>query len=206
MAHEFSGSAVIDRPINQVFEFLADGTNDPKFSPRVQQIRQTTDGPVDVGTVFESTVKDAGMTTRRQFEITEVQAPTKIRWAERSKNMVTVPEGGYDLEQVSDNETKVTIHNVFEGHGFGKLVVGFAARAAVKDAPALAQRIKSAVEQSTPADSGGAAPAAAADAPAAAADEPAAPAAAADEAAARPAAADEPASDAPEPPAPQAGQ
>jgi hypothetical protein len=151
MAHEFSGSAVIDRLINDVFEFLADGTNDPKFSPRVQQIRQTTDGPIGVGTVFESTVKDAGMTTHRQFELTQFEAPTKIRWTERSKNAVTVPDGGYDLAQVSDSETKVTIHNVFEGHGIGKLLVGFAARAAIKDAPAFAQRIKAAVEAATPA-------------------------------------------------------
>ena len=215
MAHEFSGSAVIDRPINQVFEFLADGTNDPTFSPRVQEIRQTTDGPVGVGTVFESTVKDAGMTTKRSFELTQFNAPTKIRWTERSKNMVTVPDGGYDFESVSDNETRVTIHNVFEGHGFGKLVVGFAARAAVKDAPAFAQRIKSAVEKSTPAGDGAAgAPTAdvSGEEPAGAAAEPAAaaadePAAAVDEPAA---AVDEPAGDAPappaEPPEPQAGQ
>ena len=93
MAHEFSGSAVIDRPIDEVFAFLADGTNDPKFSPRVLEIRKATDGPVAAGTVFESKVKDAGMTTRRSFELTEFQAPTRIRWVERSKNMVTVPEG-----------------------------------------------------------------------------------------------------------------
>jgi uncharacterized protein YndB with AHSA1/START domain len=146
MANEFSGSAVIDRPINEVFAFLADGTNDPRFSPRVQQIEKTTDGPVGVGTVFESKVRDAGMTTSRKFELTAFEAPTKIRWAERSKNVVTVPEGGYDLEAVGDAQTKVTIHNTFEGHGFGKLIVGFALRAAIKDAPDFAQRIKSAVE------------------------------------------------------------
>lgn len=146
MANEFIGSAVVDRAINQVFAFLGDGTNDPKFSPRVQQIQQTTDGPVGVGTVFESTVKDAGMTTSRKFELTAFDPPTKIRWTERSKNMITVPEGGYDLEAVSDTQTKVTIRNTFEGHGFGKLIVGFALRAAIKDAPAFAQRIKSAVE------------------------------------------------------------
>jgi Polyketide cyclase / dehydrase and lipid transport len=128
MAHEFSGSTVINRPITEVFEFLADGTNDPKFSPRVQEIRKATDGPVGVGTVFDSTVKDAGMKTGRSFELTAFEAPRKIRWAERSKNMVTVPDGGYDLEEVSKHQTKVTIRNTFEGHGFGKLVVGFAAR------------------------------------------------------------------------------
>jgi uncharacterized protein YndB with AHSA1/START domain len=146
MANEFSGSAVIDRPIEEVFAFLADGMNDPKFSPRVKEIHKTTDGPVGVGTVFESKVKDAGMTTRRKFELTELQAPTRIRWAERSKNMVTIPVGGYDLEKVGDAQTKLTIHNTFEGHGFGKLIAGFALKAAVKDAPAFAQRIKAAAE------------------------------------------------------------
>jgi carbon monoxide dehydrogenase subunit G len=148
MAHEFSGSTLVDRPIDQVFAFLADGTNDPKFSPRVQAISKTTDGPVGQGTVFESTVKDAGMTTKRKFELTDLQAPTTIRWTERSKNMVTVSEGGYDLEQVGESQTKVTIHNTLEGHGLGKLIVGFAAKSAVKDAPAFAGRIKAAVEAS----------------------------------------------------------
>ena len=149
MPHEFSGSAVIDRPIGTVFSFLADGANDPKFSPRVQDIKKTTDGPIGVGTVFESKVKDAGMTTSRRFELTVFEEPTKIRWAERSKNMLTVPDGGYDLEQLSDTQTKVTIHNTLEGHGFGKLIVGLAVRAAIKDAPAFAQRIKAAVEAGT---------------------------------------------------------
>jgi hypothetical protein len=148
MANEFVGSAVVDKPIDEVFAFLADGTNDPKFSPRVLEIRKTTDGPVGVGTVFESKVKDAGMTTKRAFELTAVEAPTKIRWTERSKNMVTVTDGGYDLEKVSDTETKVTIRNTFAGHGFGKLIVGFALKAAIKDAPALAARIKTAAEAS----------------------------------------------------------
>jgi len=148
MAHELSGSALIDRPIDEVFAFLADGTNDPKFSPRVKEIRKTTDGPLAVGTVFESTVKDAGMTTKRKFEVIDAQAPTRIRWSERSKNLITVPEGGYDLEKVSDTRTRVTIHNTFEAHGFGKLILGFALRAAIKDAPAFAQRIKSAAEAS----------------------------------------------------------
>jgi hypothetical protein len=146
MAKDFSGSAVVDRPIDEVFEFLAAGTNDPTFSPRVQDIRKTTDGPVGVGTVFESTVKDAGMKTSRTFEITAFEAPTRIRWTERSKNLITVPDGGYDLERVSDTQTKVTITNSFQGHGFGKLVLPLALRAARKDAPAFAGRIKAAIE------------------------------------------------------------
>ncbi len=141
----FEGSAVVARPIEEVFEFLAAGVNDPKFSPRVQKIEKVTDGPVGVGTQFASTVKDAGMTTQRVFELTEVVAPTRIRWAERSKNIVTAAEGGYDLEAV-EGGTKVTIFNVLEGHGFGKIIAPLATGAARKDAPAFAQRIKAALE------------------------------------------------------------
>jgi hypothetical protein len=146
MSGRFSGSAVINRPIEEVFAYLAEGTNDPQFSPRVLSIHKEPDGPSGLGTVFVSQVKDAGVKTDRRFELTEFVAPTKIRWIERSKNMVSVTEGGYDLEELGDSQTKVTIFNSLVGHGFGKLLVGFALRAARKDADAFAQRIKAAVE------------------------------------------------------------
>jgi|SRR4051812_12242510 carbon monoxide dehydrogenase subunit G len=146
-AHGFSATTTINRPIDQVFAFLADGQNDRKFSPRVQQITKTTEGPTGVGTVYSSTVKDAGMTSNREFKLTEFDQPTKIRWTELSKNSITVPEGGYDLE--ADGEaTKMTIFNNFEGHGFGKVILPLATRAAKKDADAFAGRIKAAVEAS----------------------------------------------------------
>jgi uncharacterized protein YndB with AHSA1/START domain len=148
MAGRFEGSAVIDRPIAEVFAFLADGENDPKFSPRVQEIRKTTEGPPGVGTRYESTVKDAGMTTKREFELTQFEEPSRIRWTERSKNLVTASEGGYDLEPLGADKTKVTVFNVLEGHGFGKLIEGFALRGARKDADAFAARIKAAIEPS----------------------------------------------------------
>ena len=147
MANEFRGSAVIDRPPEDVFDFLADGTNDRKFSPRVLEIEKVTDGPVGAGTVYRSTVKDAGMKTQREFEITEFERAARIRWAERSKNMVTAVAGGYDLEPTAGG-TRLTVFNELEGHGFGKLILPLALRAARKDADAFAGRIKQAVESS----------------------------------------------------------
>ncbi len=145
MAEGFSGTAVIDRPIEEVFAFLANGENDPKFSPRVLEIAKTTDGPPGVGTVYASTVKDAGMKTKREFKLTEFVPPTRIRWTELSKNAVTVPDGGYDLEPEGAG-TRVTIHNTFEGHGIGKLFAPLALRSARKGADEFANSIKKAVE------------------------------------------------------------
>lgn len=142
MAGQFGTSVVIDRPIEEVFAFLAAGTNDKRFSRRVLEIAKTTDGPAGVGTVFRSTVKDAGMKTKRELEF---EPPTKIRWAERSKNLVTSREGGYDLEPAGAG-TKLTVYNVLEGHGFGKLLEPLALAGARKDAEAFGQRMKAAVE------------------------------------------------------------
>jgi carbon monoxide dehydrogenase subunit G len=144
----FEGTTEIDKPAAEVFTYLAAGVNDPDFSPRVQKIEKSTDGPVGVGTVFVSTVKDAGMTTTRSFRITEFEEPTKIRWTEQSKNLVTAAEGGYDLTDLGAGKTRVRIFNVLAGHGFGKLIAGLALKAAQKDAPAFAARIKAAVEAS----------------------------------------------------------
>jgi carbon monoxide dehydrogenase subunit G len=146
MAGQFEATTEIDRPIEEVFAFLADGENDPKFSPRVQRIAKLTDGPTAVGTVYASTVKDAGMKTKREFRITEFEPSTKIRWTEISKNLVTAGEGGYDLTPTSEGRTRLRIFNVLEGHGVGKLVAGLALSAARKDADAFAARIKNAVE------------------------------------------------------------
>jgi uncharacterized protein YndB with AHSA1/START domain len=147
MAGRFESTVVIDRPIEEVFDFLADGENDPKFSPRVLEIRKTTDGPPGEGTVYASTVKDAGMKTKREFKLTEFERPTRIRWTEVSKNLVTAPEGGYDLAQEGTG-TRLTVYNVLEGHGPGKLIAPLALRAARKSADDFGRSIKTAVESS----------------------------------------------------------
>ncbi|MFE0252673.1 SRPBCC family protein [Streptomyces sp. NPDC059010] len=146
MSGQFEATVEIDRPVEAVFEYLADGRNDPQFSPRVLRIERVPDAPTAVGTVFRSSVKDAGMKTAREFRITDLEAPTRIRWAEVSKNIVTAAEGGYDLEPLADGRTRVRIFNVLEGHGLGKLLVGLALTAARKDAPAFGARIKKAAE------------------------------------------------------------
>ncbi|MFE4210874.1 SRPBCC family protein, partial [Streptomyces goshikiensis] len=121
MSGEFESIVEIDRPVEQVFAYLADGRHDPEFSPRVQEITKTPDGPTAVGTIFRSTVKDAGMKSGREFRIV-----------------------GYDLDALPGGRTRVRIFNTLEGHGFGKLLVGLALSAARRDAPDFGRRIKAA--------------------------------------------------------------
>jgi uncharacterized protein YndB with AHSA1/START domain len=148
MSGQFEATVEVDRTVEAVFDYLADGRNDPQFSPRVLRIERVPESPTTVGTVFRSTVKDAGMKTAREFRITDLEAPVRIRWAEVSKNSVTASEGGYDLEPLADGRTRVHLFNVLEGHGLGKLLVGLALAAARKDADNFGARIKAAAEAS----------------------------------------------------------
>jgi carbon monoxide dehydrogenase subunit G len=145
MDARWEGTARIDRPIEEVFAFLADGENDPKFSPRVLEITKATDGLPGAGTVYVSKVKDAGVTTDREIKLTEFEPPTRIRWTELSKNLVTLPEGGYELAPDAGG-TRLSVYGVLEGHGLGKLIAPLAVRGARKDADAFAERIKRAIE------------------------------------------------------------
>jgi len=147
MAKRFGATVTIDRPVEEVFAFLVEGENDKKFSPRVLEIAKTTDGPPGVGTVFASTVKDAGVKTKREFELTVVEAPAKIRWKELSKAPIVVPEGGYDLKPAGQG-TELSFFNELEAHGFGKVLIGLALRSARKGADDFVGSIKRTIEAS----------------------------------------------------------
>jgi carbon monoxide dehydrogenase subunit G len=137
----------IDRPIDQVWAFLSDGENDPKFSDRLIEIRRTTPDPPGVGTVYASTARDMGLKAKHEFEITRFDAPHTLRWTERSKGPITVSEGGYDLVE-ADGGTRLTYFNDLEGHGVGKLLLGLVHGRLAKGSPAFAAKMKQAVEAS----------------------------------------------------------
>jgi uncharacterized protein YndB with AHSA1/START domain len=149
MAERFGATTTIDRSVEEVFAFLADGENDPKFSARIVEIEKTTDGPPGVGTVYASTAKDGGIKAKHEFEITEFEPSTKIRWKELSRSTpVVVPVGGYDLAPAAGG-TELTFFNELEAGNFlGRLIVGLALRSARKGADDFAAAIKRAIEAS----------------------------------------------------------
>lgn len=147
MAKHGEVTITIERPIEAVFDFLADGENDKRFSKRIIEIAKTTDGPVGVGTVYRSTARDFGRTATHEFEITEFERPTRIRWRELSKGPVVVSEGGYELRE-QGTATELTFHGDLEGRGIGKLILGPLSRRVRAGFPEFAQSIEDTVEAS----------------------------------------------------------
>src|SRR4051794_35548453 len=125
-AQRLTGTIVINRPVEDVFAFLADGENDIKFSPRLTSIQRGTPDALGVGTTYVSTAREMGMNTKHEFRITEFEAPHRIRWTEVTPRApIYVSEGGYDLVAAGANATRLTFFNDLASRGIGKLLVGW---------------------------------------------------------------------------------
>ena len=135
----------IDRPIEAVFDFLADGENDKLFSKRIIEIAKTTPGPAGVGTVYRSRAKDFGRTSTFEFEITVFERPARIHWHQLSKGPVLV-DGGYEFSPAGDSSTELTFFSDLQGRGFGKLILWAIVSRAKAGLPAFAQSIKETIE------------------------------------------------------------
>lgn len=51
---KFEESVVIERPLEQVFAFVSDPRNDTEWSEEIAEVRQTSEGPLGVGTSFRT--------------------------------------------------------------------------------------------------------------------------------------------------------
>ena len=77
MAH-IEGSTVIARPVEDVFDFVADERNEPAFNPRMTRVQKLTPGPLGAGTRWSATVITRGRLVELQIEVTDYTRPTRL--------------------------------------------------------------------------------------------------------------------------------
>ena len=70
----FDQAIDIDRPVEEVFAYLADFTNLPTWNYYVHQVRRLTPEPVDVGAVYEQIRR----TDRQRFQISAYDPPRTV--------------------------------------------------------------------------------------------------------------------------------
>ena len=66
---EFENAVDVDRPIDEVFAFLSDFENIPKWNYYVIEVRQLSEGPIAIGTTYHQVRK----TDEQEFHITEFE-------------------------------------------------------------------------------------------------------------------------------------
>ena len=72
------GEIVINRPVEEVFDFVADERNEPRYNPRMLRAEKLSPGPVGLGSRFR-----AEMTSRRRpvvmtIEYTGYEPPRRL--------------------------------------------------------------------------------------------------------------------------------
>ena len=112
-------SVVINRPIEAVFEFMADPKNDMQWQSGVLESRRTSEGPMGVGTIEEQEAQFLGRRIKSTFEVTEYELNRKIKYKATSGPIPV--EAEYILDSLAEGGTKVRFVAEGDVGGFFKL-------------------------------------------------------------------------------------
>jgi uncharacterized protein YndB with AHSA1/START domain len=72
---KIEGEIVIARPVDVVFDYVADQSHEPQYNPHMVRAEKITAGPVGKGTRFRSAVASVGRTAEMLIECTGYDRP-----------------------------------------------------------------------------------------------------------------------------------
>jgi carbon monoxide dehydrogenase subunit G len=127
---EFSNTITIERSRHDVFEFLSDLENIPKWNYAIVETRKTSDGPVRVGTTYRQ-VRSLPSRSEETLQVTELEPDRRF-----SVHGVLGPFEGtlsYEFEEIGGS-TRLTNGADLEAHGIKRLA-----------APIVSGRVRDAV-------------------------------------------------------------
>ena len=94
------GEIIIDRPVDVVFDYVADQSNEPQYNPQMVRAEKITAGPLGKGTQFRSAVGSMGRTAEMLIECTSYDRPrllastTTMQQADISYTLTFEPAAG----------------------------------------------------------------------------------------------------------------
>jgi uncharacterized membrane protein len=71
---------IIDRPVEEVFVYLADMTNSPHWCPAVRSIWQIEGNGIEAGAVYQADEVPLFYHVRNQYRLISFDAPNKLIW------------------------------------------------------------------------------------------------------------------------------
>jgi len=99
------GKIIINRPVDAVFDFVADERNEPRFNPQMRRVEQISPGPIGQGTRFRAETTSMGRSVEMVIEFTAYDRPGRLSSFTRMSAMDIrgtltldpVPEGTHAL-------------------------------------------------------------------------------------------------------------
>lgn len=135
-------TVTIDRPIDAVYDFLADATNDPRWCPPVEDCRRIGSSG-DATSRYEATVKPGPKRMTNTFEVSTRDRPQRIRW-EGSNDMADF-DGHYQLE-ATPHGTRVKMVSNLDVRGPMRLLTPVMSVMSRRNAREQFDRLKSILE------------------------------------------------------------
>lgn len=77
MSH-IEGEILIWRRVEDVFDFVADERNEPRYNPRMLRVEKLTDGEIGIGTKFAATTNSGRETADMIIEVTAFDRPRRL--------------------------------------------------------------------------------------------------------------------------------
>jgi uncharacterized protein YndB with AHSA1/START domain len=111
-------SVVINRPVEEVFAFISNPENYPKWSSVSREVKITSAGPIGVGSTYRSVVTFLGRRIEGDIEFTEYE-PNRSYTQKTISGPIPI-ESRMTFERV-EGGTRVTNHQVAELGGFFKM-------------------------------------------------------------------------------------
>ena len=139
----FQHSVVIERPLEEVWDYVIDPANDPVWQGMVIEARSSAGEPMRVGTRIDEVVQFLGRKFDVTLEVTEHE-PMK-RSAIRASKAPVPMTGSYEFEPV-DGGTRFTLQGETDAHGLFKLAEPAFARIARREWQTNLEQLKDVLE------------------------------------------------------------
>jgi carbon monoxide dehydrogenase subunit G len=117
----FEISTLVDRPIEDVFAFLSNPLNTPKWQTMVKSIEQVVPGAVGIGAKFNAHAEVMGHTMEGLMEVTTYEPPTRFGFTNKAGPMEMAV--AFALKPVGTG-TKITLNIQGNPGGIFKLAEG----------------------------------------------------------------------------------
>ncbi len=113
------GDIVIGRPVEDVFDYVADECNEPSYNAQMRLAEKISNGPIGVGTQYRAEVVSGGRPVSMVIEFTEYERPGRLA----SRTTMSAMDIAYTLtfEPVRDG-TRMGWSGEIEPHGVLKLM------------------------------------------------------------------------------------
>jgi hypothetical protein len=119
------GRIEIARPVEEVFDFVADATNEPRYNHDMVRCERVTPGPIGVGTSYEAELKSTGAVPMT-VEVTGFERPHRLESRARIKGTMDI-RGAVTFEAIPAGTLMSWAWDV-EPHGCMRLLGPFVTR------------------------------------------------------------------------------